>query len=122
MNFAAINPIAAQSERRCHHSKNAFMRELGLWMPNSGTLSMPLNPRFGPTGHLYEFIPLACARARPAAHGRVGCRMRKFDPICGIHGTGMHRPSILQEMQRFEAWLSDQITQAQPLTCSSEFY
>ena len=90
MNFAAINPISAQSERQCRHSTDAFMRELELWTSNSGTLSMPLNPRFGPTGHLYEFIPLACVRARHAAHGRVGRRRQKFDPICGIHGTGTH--------------------------------
>ena len=110
------------SERQCRHSTDALMRESEFWTPRSDSLSMHLNPRFSPSGHACEFIRLACARARPSAHGRVGCRMRKFDPIQGIHGTGTHWPRALQGMQTADAWLSGQITQAQPLTCSSEFY
>ena len=108
--------------QRCRYSTDAFIRELEHWMLRSGTLSIPLNPRLNPSELGCEFIFLACACVRPAAHGRVGYRMRKFDPTYGILGTGTYRPSILQEMQSFEAWLSGQITQAQPLTCSSEFY
>ena len=110
------------SERQCRHSTDALMRESEFWTPRSDSLSMHLNPRFSPSGHACEFIRLACARARPSAHGRVGCRMRKFDPIQGIHGSGPPRPSTLQETQSIEARLSGQITLAQPLTCSSEFY
>ena len=58
MNFAAINPIAAQSERQCRHSTDAFMRELELWTSSSSTLPMPLYPCFDPQDRPTNSFPL----------------------------------------------------------------
>ena len=86
------------SERQCRHSTDALMRESEFWTPRSDSLSMHLNPRFSPSGHAREFIRLACARARPAAHGRGGFRMRKFGLIYGVHETGTHLEECFSSM------------------------